>query len=288
MLDLSSTEGHTFGGPNTRVIFLDEFRMMVLAPNITPLPEFTLFDTLVPRNHPVGSRRFRLPPKYRGWLPIVYVDSDRCFETLARDRPLTTDPTQAVFVMKLAIPSQPRVLLIVRIQPLIDHVDSMSTDACVSWDEWGRSAVVMEVPEGASVDRGPYLLVQGVHVTWVMMFVTPGVDGCPHPHLCTFDFGRRGWSTLPLRDEGNGTERGVSFEDGRHFLLLQGNPEMSGLGLDSLGDGRLMYLVSRSCCWKSSGILMPRSGQPLWFGLRVARLGADLRCPGVPVPPDIT
>jgi len=230
---------------------------MVLTPDNTSIPEFTIFDTLVPRNRPVCSRRFRLPPRYHGWLPVVYVDSDGCFETPDPDRPLTTDPTQAVLIMKLATPGRPRVLLIVRIQALIDHMHSMSTDTCVPWDEWGRGAVVMEVPERASVDRGPYVLVQGVHVTWATMFVTPGVDGyLPRPHLFTFDLSRRGWSTLALRDEGNGTERRGLFKDGQHFLL-QGNREMNDWGFHSLGDGRFVYLVSSSRCWKSGRTLMP-------------------------------
>lgn len=69
----------------------------------------------------------------------------------------------------------------------------------------------------------------------------------PRPYLCIFDFSRRGWSSLPLRD-GGGTERGIMFEDGRS-LLLQGDQKMTGQGFHSLGDGRFMYLVSRFHRW---------------------------------------
>jgi len=255
VLDLSSADGGALVGEDAEVIFLDEFWMIVLSPRNTLVPEFTLFNTLVPRNHPVGSRRFRIPPIYQGWFPTMYVDGDRCLGTLDRDRPLATDQTQAVFAVKLFSPDGPRVFLIVRIQTLIEHVGSMSVDACVSWDEWGRGVAVMEVPECAR--GGPFPLVQGVHVTLVMPCVTPGSDGSHlHPNLYTFDLSRRSWSTLLLRDEGDGTGRRVLFEDGRK-LSLHGTQEMADCGFDSLGDGKFMHLVSRFCRWKSGGTLMP-------------------------------
>lgn len=180
MLDLMSTDGCEVDGEETTVIFLDEFRLMVLTPDDARDPDFTLFDTLVPHNHPVGSRRFQVPMRYYDLVPIVYVDGERCLGVLDQDRPLTTDPTQAIFVMKLVSPNEGRVLLVARIHDLIGHMYSMSPDGCMPWEEWGRSAVVMEVPEHASTGEGPDLLVQGVHVALVAMHTG---YGAPPPAL---------------------------------------------------------------------------------------------------------
>jgi len=111
----------------------------------------------------------------------------------------------------------------------------------------------MEVPKCAGAYESPYLLIRGVHVTWIK--VTLGIDGIRRPHLYTFDLSRRGWSTLPLRDEGDGTERRVLFEDGRQFLL-QDNEGMVEYRFEPLGGGKFMHLVSRSRRWKCGGTLM--------------------------------
>jgi len=239
------------GRENITITFLDEFRIILLTPATPPVPEFTVFDTLVPPGHQVRSRRFCVPTGYRDWYPVLHADGDRCLGTLGR--PLTTDPAQAVLVIKLVSPDGPRVLLIVRIQTLIECVHSTSPDTCAPWEEWGRGAAVMEVPECASAYEGPFPLIQGVRVTWANS--TPGVDGLYLPHLCSFDLSRRSWSTLPLRDEGNGTERRVAFEDGRR-VSLQGNEGMIESRFDPLGDGKFMHLVSRSPRWKHGGMLM--------------------------------
>lgn len=240
----------------TRVTFLDEFRMMVLTPkSVTGVLEFTLFDTLVPHSHPVDSRRFCGPPRYHDRFPTVCVDYDRCFGAPDRGRPLTTDPTQAVIVLALNNGHESCVLLIVRIQTLIGHVRSMGTNACVPWDVWGRDTVVMELPQSDNGSGGEYPSVQGARVIVVKRTVTPGVDGY-RSQLRTFDFGRRGWGVLPLRDKGNGPERMALFEDGQD-LLVQGGWEMVGWGFDSLGDGRFLHVVSRFLCWECGGTLTP-------------------------------
>jgi len=273
MLCLSFMVESTAADRNISVTFLDEFRIMVLTPQSTQdVPEFTLFDTLVPHGYPVNSRRFRLPPRYHNWIPSAHVDGDRCLGTPDRDRPLITDPTQAVLVVKLAKPHTSPVLFIVRVQTLIEYVCSTSTDTCVPWDMWGRGAVVMELPTYGS---GPYPLVQGVHVILVKMHVTPSADGSSRDHLHTFDLGRRGCSLLPLWDKGIGTERRVSFKDGREFFL-QVAAWMLEWGFNSLGDGKFMYLVSRFCRWKCGGRLTPCQDQLFWFRVVVARVGADL------------
>jgi len=77
----------------------------------------------------------------------------------------------------------------------------------------------------------------------VILVKLPRVDrNHHHPHLLTFDLGRRGWSILPHWD-GDGTERRVAFENKREFRF-QG--AAVGLAIDSLGDDKFVYLVSRS------------------------------------------
>jgi len=236
------------------VTFLDEFRIVFLTPDTPPVPEFTVFDTLVPRNHQARSRRFCVPARYRGWLPALYLDGDRCLGTL--DRPLTTDPAQAILVIKLISPDGSRVLLVVRIQTLIDLcVHSMNPDTCVPWEEWGRGAAVVEIPRCAGAYKGPFLFIQGVHVTWVN--ATLVADDLYLPILYSYDLSRRGWSILPFRDEGDGTERRVSFEN-RREISLQENDEMAEYRFHPLREGQFMYLVSRSRRWESGGMLIPR------------------------------
>ena len=242
MLDLPSTDGSTPVTQDTNVTFLDEYIMVVSTPGSDP--GFTLFDTLVPQSHSLSSRRFLAPLRYYNWLPLVVADCNRHPGKLERDSPLTTDPTQAIFVMRLVSAEGLRDLLIVRIQPLIEHVRSANTGACVPWNVWGRGAVVMDVSLRDRAIGGPYLLVHGTRVVLVKRSTTPGISGWRH-HFRAFDFSRRGWSLLPLCKEGDGVEQRVAFEDGRN-VLLQGDQEIYGWGFYySLDDGRFVYLVSR-------------------------------------------
>ena len=253
ILSLPSTDWSTVVDHHTSITFLDEFRMMVLVPEITrDILEFTLFDTLIPCGHPVNSRQFRLPQRYHDWSSSVHVDGDRCLGTLGRDRPLTADPTQGILVMRLANYGQCD-LLIVRIQTLVEHVRSMSAGACVPWDVWGRGAVVMEIPTRGPGRSGPFPLVQGVHV--VIYVASDGDRNHHHPHLYTFDLSRWGCGILPLWDGGSGNERRISFEGGRK-LSLQGGEGTSDWLVEALGDGRFTYLVSRFCHRKSGSRLI--------------------------------
>ena len=219
--------------------------MIVLTPKSTPVPEFTLFNTLVPYGEPGNLQRFSIPQRYHRWFPHIHVDCDSCLGTPDRDRPLTTDPVQAVFVIRLVNPDGLRDLLIVRIRSLSEHSGNY-----VPWDRWGRSVAVMEVPVGVAADGGPYPLVQGPRVNFLWTRTTPGADGT-RPHLYTFDFSRRGWGVLPLRDAGDGVERRVSLEDGRH-ILLQGEGSMFESWFDSLGNAKFMYRVSNFRLWKAT------------------------------------
>ena len=169
----------------------------------------------------------------------MFVDSDRCLGTLDRDRLFITDPTQAILVVQLVSNHGERVLIIVRIQTLIEHLCSINTDACAPWDEWKVGAVVMKVIRPGGSDGVPHPLVQGARVILVKRRAGPGNNNNFYP--CTFDFSRWGCSILPLLDEVDGTERRALFEDGRNFSL-QENERMSEWGFNSLGNGN-------SCIW---------------------------------------
>ena len=273
ILSLPSTDENTAVEQTTTLTFLDEFRMVFLTPKTTSdVLGFTLFDTFVPRGRPVNSWRFCIPLRSHGWFPSIYVDNGRCLGTPDQDGSLTTDPTQAVFVVKQVSRNGPPFLLIMRIQTLIDHARSTSTDTCVPWDVWGKDTLVMGVPIRSIAHGGLHPLVQGVHVILVGMDNT---GSCLHPILHTFDLSWRGRSVLPHRDGGVGTERRISFEDERRFSL-QGEEGMIEWGFDSLGDGRFMYLVSCFRFWKSGGRLTLWKEWFFWFGGRVACLGTDL------------
>jgi len=253
VLDLPPTDGSTPITGDTRVTFLDEYRVMVLtSKRVSDVPEFVLFDTLVPSGHPVTSKRFRTPPRYHGWYSAVFLDDDWSSGILDRDRPFTTDPTQAVFVVKLVNPQRPHVLLVVRIQPLIEYICSASTETCVPWREWGRDVVVMRVPWRYA----PYPLVHGTNMIVVKKSTTPGIDRY-HYNLSIFDFSRRGWSLLLPCDDDGGVGWRAAFERGRN-LLLQGSQEMDKRRFHSLGDGRFMCLVShprRQTVWNADTLL---------------------------------
>lgn len=171
----------------------------------------------------------------------MHFDGDRCLGTLDRDIPLTTDPTHAILIVQLISrdPQLARVFLVVRIQTLIEHVSSMDADAYVPWDDWGRDAWVMEVPQ-YGIGSSLYPLIQGAHVALVKTCITPAGY---RPHLCIFDFSLRGRSILSPWGEDEEAERRVLFEGGWNFLL-EGNEEMAEYKFESLGDGKFMYLVS--------------------------------------------
>jgi hypothetical protein len=241
VLDLSSTGGNKLVERDTKVTFLDEFRMILLTPDrAANSPELILFNTLLPQDHPGNSRRLSLPPRYRNWSPSLGYDSNRPLGTLNWDGPLIIDPSQAVLVVEFSDGNLRNVLIILRMQVLIDHSCSTSADAHIPWNEWGRSAVVMEMPTGDDSDVG----IHGFHV------IAMGVDnssGGGEQHqllLRIFDFSRRGCSTL--RDEGGGVERTVSYEGEREILLEEGENEAVDWVVNS-GDGNFFHLVSCPC-----------------------------------------
>ena len=239
VLDLPPTDGSPID-EHIDATFLDEFLMIVWTTECAWWPVFTIFDT----TFPVASRRFRVPRRYCDQSLIIHVDHDRHLGMLDRDRPLTTDPTQAIFIVELGGQSL-RPWIIVRIQTLAKHIRSAVADSCVPWDVWGRGAVVME---GCTWDDGDPS-VHGVRVTTAKGSTTPVVDRS-NSYLCSFDFSLWGQSILPLCDGGEGIERRAAFGDGRD-LLIQGNRWMNRRTLDTLGDSRFMQMVSRFRCWRS-------------------------------------
>ncbi|KAF9649095.1 hypothetical protein BDM02DRAFT_1994278 [Thelephora ganbajun] len=205
-------------------------------------PEFILFDTLTPQDHPRNLRWFRVPPRYCGWLASVNTDREMPLGTLNRDGPLITDPAQAFLLVELYneyIPS--RVFIVFRIQTLIGYACSINTDTCIQWDELERDAMIMEVPMPGSLTS-----VQGVHV--VVRKMPPGPGDINPLCLHIFDFSRRGCSMF--RDEdGNGAEQTAWYEGGRD-LILDGSEGM-GWRFCSLGNGSFYHLVSCLCDWKT-------------------------------------
>jgi len=128
-----------FVGFGSKVIFLDEFRMMVsTAQSTRTISQFTVFDTLISQGSPTNLRRFCVPLKYSGWKPSMHVDRDMPLGTPNQDDPLIVDPAQAFVVLGLfSGVTSTSVYIVSRIQALINHTCSPSTEIYVRWGEWG-------------------------------------------------------------------------------------------------------------------------------------------------------
>lgn len=241
MVELSTIDWN--GLLNPRVIFLDEFRVMISTRDAgTDAPRLIVLNTLVTQDDQRRLRRLGIPPQYRNGLVLIHVDQERPLGTLNRDGPLIADPTQAIFVV--GIPEL-RHLLVVRMRTLIKRVCSTCTDVNIPWDEWGRGAVLMETP--LSFTYSPPVHIHGTHVIVVK---TPSWLGLKdYNRICTFDFGQRGYDRLPLCDEdGIGAERRALFGDGHKFALNE-SESVAWWGLmGSLGDGSLFRPVSYFSC----------------------------------------
>jgi len=144
-------------------------------------------------------------------------------------------------------------LIIVRIQALMEHVCSTRAGVEIPWDEWGRGAVTMKTPQ-ASYDS-PIC----VHGTRLMVVKTPSWHGLSdYNRVRTFDFGRRGCGALPFLDEGDGAERRAVFEDGLELTLDESGDVAWWGGMRSLGDGNLFRPVSDRpiLCQRYSGLTL--------------------------------
>lgn len=211
---------------------------MAYEDELPDAPELVVFDTLVPREHPGNLRRFRLPPKYSGRGARVDLDLDRSLGTVNRDGHLIVDPTQAVFIINLAAPIVLglQILLILRIQPMIEHARSMRADTHIPWDEWGSGAVAMEI----SIESGRFdTIIHGTRL--LMVHDTYRILAGERYRIHTFDFSRRGSAALPLSD-GDGKERAAVFKDGPSCTLK--GDGVNPWGLRSLGDSIPYSIVS--------------------------------------------
>jgi hypothetical protein len=239
---------------DTGVVFLDEFRIILATCNTrTSSCQLIVFNTLIPQGHPMSSQRLDLPPQYDRYGNIfVHVDKDASLGTLDRDGPIITDPTQAILVVKLAEPDYEDVLVVVRIQPLIERVCSTRTDENIPWDEWGRGAVILKNPE-LKYDLDVY-----VHGTHLVLFEKSHRFG-PWGFLGfrTFDFGRRGCSALLLWEEGGRAERMAWFWDGSRVVFkatgVRAATEWDGTG--SQGNGNFFHVSYRSHSAVCNGIV---------------------------------
>jgi len=240
VLNLSSMDESKLVGRDTMVTFLDEFRMMIPPPDYNnDLAELVLFNTLLPQGHPRNLRRFHIPLRYRNRFPFIIIDRNRSLGT--QDGSFVIDPAQAILVVDLFDRDEPRhVLLVLRTQALITRVCSMSSDASIPWDEWGRDVMVMEMRTNDT-----HIFVQGVHMIVVKKRAHIDADNL---RLRTFDFSLRGCSTL--WDKGSRTGRTDFYGGGRDFIL-GGTRGVSDWGLNSLGNGTFYSLVSCPCRWKT-------------------------------------
>ena len=243
VFDRSSADGSGLIGWNCQAAFLDEFRILVVFWNNFPhAPELFVFNTLLPQDHPRHLRRFRLPPKHNQRSVHVHLDRDRSLGTVDRDGPLLVDPTQAILIMDLSPTNlEPHAFLILRMQDLIEHACSMRTGVQIPWDEWGKGAVVIEIPIDSTY------LSTIIHGARVLAIRNTHRGPEEHHRIHIFDFSRRASTALPLLDGGDGgTERRAAFKDGRS-CLFEGGVGVSMWGIQSLGDSVMFYKVSDSC-----------------------------------------
>lgn len=225
-----------------RVAFLDEFRIIIVSfINRDPgeAPDLLVLDTLVPQGHPGHLRRFNLPQKYCGLSVIMYLDGSRPLGTLNGDSPLIVDPSQAVFLVKLVTPRRdPRAVLILRVQSLIEHVCSTREGVQIPWDVWGKGAMAMEVRNRSN------FLPLAIHGSRVLATL-PGRERINLTHV--FDFSLRGKDTLRFLN-GNGDGE-VVLEDGP--WVSEGHDGLNLRGNRVLGDS-LVTMVCLSYCSRGS------------------------------------
>lgn len=240
VLDRSSADGSGLIRWNCQVAFLDEFRIMVvLRDNFPHAPELSVVNTFLPQDHPRRLRRFGLPPEHNLLSACVHLDCNRSFGTIDRDSPLIVDPTQAILIMDLSLTvSEPHVRLILRMQPLIEHACSMRTEVQIPWDEWGRDAVVTEIP----INCAEVFIT--IHGTRVLAIRETHRGPEEHYYIHVFDFSRRANAALPLLDSKiDVTERKVASEGGQS-CIFEGGEGTSAWNLRSLGDSLVFYKVS--------------------------------------------
>ena len=241
LLDLSSIDGSGLVGKGTQAIFLDEFRVAII-PDKSATAELVVFNTLIPQGHPGHLQRLAFPPEFRGKRANIRIDHGWNTGTLNRDEVLLLDPAQAVLIMELGGRPEPLVLLVIRIQALIEQTYSTRADLSVPLDEWGRNAAVISVPTNHS--RILYTFIHGAQVIFVQTSIFGRLDLRGGYHVRTFDFSWRGRGSLPLRGGAGGTKRMLQFEDGVYVRFEPDDSIDPWDVLQSSNDGSLIHLVS--------------------------------------------
>ena len=221
--------------------FLDEFRIILVCHCHSQTdPESLLVNTLIPQDLPRNLRRLKFPQKYHYLGAYIYRDRDRPLGAVDRDGPLITDPTQAILMIGLSHhPSKLSVLLVVRLQPLIELACSMRTEIEVPWDKWGRDSVAVEIPQT------PVCNTYSPTTHGSRLLVIHDIEGTGDRRgLRVFDFSRKGSAALPLSDEnGDGAERNALFTGGPS-CAFEGVDWGGERYLQSLGDSIALYTVS--------------------------------------------
>lgn len=111
----------------------------------------------------------------------------------------------------------PHTFLILRMQDLIEHACSIRTEVQIPWDEWGKGAVVIEVPFDT------IYLSTIIHGARVLTIRNTHRGPEEHYRMHIFDFSRRASAALPLSDGSEGgTERRAVFNTGRNCLFGEG------------------------------------------------------------------
>ena len=237
VLDLSFAEWSDSIIPNSPLIFLDEFRMAV-TPCGYEVAGLIVFNTLIPQGYPGYLQQLEFPTDLHIRLDHIYGDHHQHLEIQNKDKILIADPAQAVLAMEFRRPQAPPVMLVMRMQALIERMCSVRTDPHVPWSEWGRDAVMIEV----QIDTG-YMPSTFVHGAQVMVVQSLDLDDYQYHKVRTFDFSKR--STLPLRGEAGVIGRRALFEDGLSSSFQSGGGlYLNVVDLFSLSDGSLFYLVS--------------------------------------------
>jgi len=231
VFDLSSVDGSGALALPSWARFLDEFRIVITHDG--GCNGLFVFNTLIPQDHPGNFRWFGFPLKYFGQGNRTHLDHERSLGIVNRDESFIVDPTQDIFIVDFRNPDR-RVFLILQTRLVIEYVCLEPVDVRISWDEWGRDAVVMEVP--FSLD---HVVVHGARV----LTIDRG-EGDHQTHV--FDFSRRRIAALSLSDEvGDGTWRRAVFEDG---FVFEGDGSLDLWQPYSVGVSVAFYFVSLLYC----------------------------------------
>lgn len=204
-----------------------------------------MVNTLIPQDHPENLLRLGVPRQFYHRNATIHIDRDRPLGTPSMEEPLIADPAQSVIALEREGSWGPLALFVVRMQALIEQTCPAQAGSRVPWEEWGRDAVVVEVP-AEHTPQSTFVHGAQVVVTWITY--TADEDSVPNWYYLVFtlDLGLRGGSSL-RRWRGGADRAEVNRLPGdRGAIRCQPDHGMDTLkGLGSLSDGTLFHLVSR-------------------------------------------